>query len=164
MMPVHEMAIEPATIDDAGEILQLQKLAYLSEAEIIDDYTIPPLHQTMDEIESEFGRQVFFKVEVNGKIIGSVRCYLDDGTCYVGKLIVHPDYQNRGLGTRLLRAAEHQFPETERYELFTGEKSVKNLHIYGRSGYRIFRKQEVSERLTLVFLEKANEGASQADV
>ena len=159
MVPKGEIAIEHASIEDAEEILQLQKLAYVSEAEVIDDFTIPPLHQTIDEIESEFDHQVFFKVEVDGRIIGSVRCYLDNGTCYIGKLIVHPDHQNRGLGTRLLRAAERQFPNAQRYELFTGEKSAKNLHIYGKNGYRVFLSQVVSERLTLVFLEKVNASA-----
>jgi ribosomal protein S18 acetylase RimI-like enzyme len=84
---------------------------------------------------------------------------LDDGTCHIGKLIVHPDHQNRGIGTRLLRAAEDQFPEADRYELFTGHKSVKNLHIYQKNGYRIFKRRAVSEKLTLVFLQKAKEPA-----
>jgi ribosomal protein RSM22 (predicted rRNA methylase) len=35
--------IERATIKDAEEILDLQKLAYKSEAEIYNDYAIPPL-------------------------------------------------------------------------------------------------------------------------
>ena len=149
-----DTSIEKATIDDAEEILELQKLAYVSEAEINDDFTIPPLHQTMDEIRAEFDRQVFLKVQLDGRIIGSVRCYLDGGTCHIGKLIVHPDYQNRGIGTRLLRAAEEQFPSAERYVLFTGEKSRRNLHIYQKSGYRIFDRKVVSEKLTMVYLQK----------
>ena len=48
------MSIEQAMIDDAQEILALQKLAYQSEAEIYNDFTIPPLHQTLDEIKAEF--------------------------------------------------------------------------------------------------------------
>lgn len=146
--------MEKATIADAEEILALQKLAYVSEAEIIDDFTIPPLHQTLDEIRSEFDHQVFLKVQLGGRIIGSVRCYMDTGTCHIGKLIVHPDHQNRGIGTRLLRAAEEQFPDAARYELFTGEKSQRNLHIYRECGYRVFDRKVVSEKLTLVYLQK----------
>ena len=41
------MSIEQATIEDAQEILALQKLAYTSEAEIYNDFTILPLHQTL---------------------------------------------------------------------------------------------------------------------
>ena len=45
------MMIERAKIEDAKEILDLQKLAYQSEAEIYNDYTIPPLTQTLEEME-----------------------------------------------------------------------------------------------------------------
>lgn len=155
-----EAAVEMATTDDAEKILELQKLAYLSEAELLDDFTIPPLHQAIGEILSEFERRVFLKVEVEGTIIGSVRCYLENQTCHVGKLIVHPDHQNRGLGTRLLRAAESRFPKVDRYELFTSAKSEKNLHLYERCGYHPFKREVLSEKLTLVFMEKRNDQAS----
>ena len=41
------MEIEPAMIEDAAEILALQKLAYRSEAEIYNDFSIQPLLQTL---------------------------------------------------------------------------------------------------------------------
>ena len=159
MMHAREFVIEKASIEDAEEILELQKLAYVSEAEIINDFTILPLHQTLDEIKSEYNHRIFLKVEHNNKIIGSVRAHLEKGTCYIGKLIVHPNYQNLGIGTRLLHVAEKQFPDSERYELFTGKKSEKNLHIYKKNGYRFFKSKVVSEKLTLVFLEKINSSA-----
>lgn len=150
------MIIERASIENAEEILDLQKLAYVSEAEIIDDFTIPPLHQTMDEILFEFKNHIFLKVEIDSKIIGSVRACLESGTCHIGKLIVHPDSRNAGIGKKLLNAVERQFPDAERYELFTGEKSKKNLHIYEKSGYQVLKILKVSEKLSLVFLEKTN--------
>ena len=54
--------IEPARVDDAAEILALQKLAYRSEAELNQDFSIPPLTQTQAEIESEFTAKRFLKV------------------------------------------------------------------------------------------------------
>ena len=66
------MIIEQAKIEDAEEILKLQKLAYLSEAEIYDDYTIPPLTQTLEEIRDDFKRQILLKATIGGQIIGSV--------------------------------------------------------------------------------------------
>ncbi|MGD9158888.1 MAG: GNAT family N-acetyltransferase [Desulfobacteraceae bacterium] len=151
-----DIYIKRASIENIKKILELQKLAYISEAEIIDDFTIPPLHQTMEEILSEFRNQIFLKAEVDNKIVGSVRIYMKMGTGYIGKLIVHPAHQNLGIGTKLLYEAEKQFPDAERYELFTGEKSEKNLHLYARNGYRVFKNKKVSEKLTLVFLEKTN--------
>lgn len=143
-----------ASIEDAREILDLQKLAYTSEAEIIDDFTIPPLHQTIDQTLAEFSNQIFLKLEQDERILGSVRACLKKDTCHIGKLIVHPDHQNKGMGTQLLTAIENQFGQAERYELFTGQKSEKNLYIYRKNGYRVFKTQKMSEKLTLIFLEK----------
>ena len=156
MTPSGDITIEKASIEDAEDILTLQKLAYLSEAEILNDFTIPPLHQTLNKIQSEFDHQVFMKVELENKIVGSVRCYVEEGTCYIGKLIVHPDHQNRGIGTQLLLSAENQYSDAKRYELFTSQKSEKNLYIYKKHGYEIFKTKAISDKVTLVFLEKIN--------
>ncbi len=153
------MLIESAQLTDAPEILALQKLAYLSEAEISQDYTIPPLTQTLEEIEREFQTRTVLKVSLDGKIIGSVRAYLQEGTCHIGRLIVHPDFQNRGIGAKLLRAIEERFAQARRYELFTGEKSERNLYFYQKWGYRIFRKEALTGKVALVFLEKKGSAA-----
>jgi len=153
---MNEIIIGKALIENAEEILSLQKIAYVSEAKIIDDFTIPPLHQTLEEIQSEFRHQIFLKVELNDAIIGSVRTCLEGKTCYIGKLIVHPKNQNTGIGKKLLHAAEKQFPDAERYELFTGQKSKRNLYIYEKNGYQIFKNIKISEKLSMVFLEKIN--------
>ena len=94
------------------------------------------------------------KAVESGKIIGSVRAYHENGTCYIGKLIVHPDYQNRGIGSKLMRAVEKEFRQIERFELFTGCNSKKNLYLYKKLGFSVFRKKRVSPKLNLAYLEK----------
>jgi len=129
--------IQRATVDDASEILALQKLAYRSEAAIYGDWTIPPLTQILAEMEADLQQQVVLKATIDGQIVGSVRAYEREGTCHVGRLIVHPDHQNRGIGTRLLVHIEATFSEARRYELFTGHKSARNLYPFiARSGRR----------------------------
>jgi hypothetical protein len=55
------MIIVSAEVTDAKDILDLQKLAYQSEAQIYNDYTIPPLTQSLEEIRDDFEKQVFLK-------------------------------------------------------------------------------------------------------
>jgi GNAT superfamily N-acetyltransferase len=148
------MIIEQATVEDAVMILNLQKLAYQDEAAIYDDYAIPPLTQTLGQIRADFGTRLFLKAEINEQIVGSVRAYIEQGTCFVGRLVVHPDHRSHGIGTALMAAIEERFAEAQRYELFTGSKSKRNLYLYQKLGYRPFRFQRVSDKLTLVFLEK----------
>lgn len=148
------MIIEPAQLDDAREILALQRLAYRSEAELHNDFSIPPLTQTLQETITEFEQQLVLKAVIDSRIIGSVRACVKQGTCYIGKLIVHPDHQNQSIGTRLMHEIEGRFKNTQRFELFTGRKSARNLYLYRKLGYTEFKRQVISERLTLVFLEK----------
>ncbi|MGE5614336.1 MAG: GNAT family N-acetyltransferase [Bacillota bacterium] len=150
-----DFKIEKAVIDDAEEILKLQKLAYLSEAEIYNDYGIPPLRQTIEEITGEFAVNVFLKAVSDGKIIGSVRGFEKDGTCFIGRLFVHPDYRNKGIGACLMKSIEEAFGHCSRFELFTGHKSEKNLYLYRKIGYTDFKRENVSENLQFVYLEKA---------
>lgn len=151
------MIIKRAKFSDAEEILTLQKLAYKSEAELYNDFNIPPLTQTLKEVEEEFKNHIFLKVIENKKIIGSVRALLiHPKTCYIGKLIVHPDFQNQGIGTRLMNEIEHIFSECERFNLITGHKSQKNLKLYEKRGYKKFKTERLTENLNMVYLEKSN--------
>jgi phosphoribosylanthranilate isomerase len=143
-----------ASREDLPEILALQKLAYRSEAELNDDFDIPPLRQTLEEIQIEFRQRVFLKTVVDGRIVGSVRAYLDEGVCYIARLIVHPDYQNRGIGSRLMAEVEARFSDARRFELFTSERSTRNLYLYHKLGYRDFRTEPLSDKVTLIYLEK----------
>ena len=154
------MEIERAMISDAEEILVLQKLAYRSEAEIYNDFNIPPLVQTLESIEKDFENQYFLKAVMDGKIIGSVRAYTKEGTCYIGRLIVHPDFQNRGIGTDLMNEIERIFNTCRRFELFTGDKSERNLYFYQKLGYKIFKKAKITDQTMIVYFEKKIEGKS----
>ena len=151
------MIIKKAEFSDLEEILLLQKLTYKSEAELYNDFSIPPLVQTLKEVEEEFESHVFLKVVENKKIIGSVRALLiDPKTCYIGKLIVHPEFQNQGVGTNLMREIEGIFKDCEKYKLITGHKSEKNLKLYQKLGYKYFKTEKLTENLNLVYLEKLN--------
>jgi ribosomal protein S18 acetylase RimI-like enzyme len=146
--------IERAELSDAEEILSLQKLAYKSEAEIYNDFTIPPLLQTLEEIKKDFENQIVLKATLNAKIRGSVRAFARGETCYIGRLIVHPDFQNQGFGTKLMNKIEEIFEESKRFELFTGHKSEKNLYLYQKLGYKVFKTVKANDQLDIVYLEK----------
>lgn len=146
--------ISRAQLADAAEILALQKLAYRSEAELYNNYKLPPLVQTLPELEAELGQAVCLKAVQDQNIVGSVRAREMDGTCHIGRLIVHPDLQGQGLGQRLMAAIEAEFPQTKRFELFTGSRSERNLSFYAKLGYRQFAIKALSPKVTLVFLQK----------
>ena len=94
------------------------------------------------------------KALVDGKIMGSVRVLAQDGTCYVGRLMFHLDFQIRGVGSKLLLEAEHIFLSCARFEFFTGNKSVRNIRLHDKLGYKRFRTETITDDFKFVFLEK----------
>lgn len=156
------MIIGRATIEDAEQILALQHLSYQSEAEIYNDYTLAALNQTLAELVDEFDDYVFLKAVINDRIIGSVRGRMQDGACYVGRLIVHPDYQNQGIGSKLMTEIEACFPEAHVYQVFTGHKSKRNIIIYQKLGYKISGTEPVTKDYSLKHMTKSVETRASA--
>lgn len=150
-----EIKIFEADKTDLETILELQKECYLSEAELHDDFDIPPLKQDIESITDEYNKGVILKAVIDNTIIGSVRGYFLNGSSYIGKLIVKNGFQNKGIGKLLMNSIESKFGYSDRYELFTGFKSQKNLYLYNKLGYKEFKRDKISNKLTLVYLEKS---------
>ena len=144
---------------DLERILALQYLAYQSEARLLNNFAIPPLRENVEDLLRQFeGGVVFLKAaDEDATLVGSVRARLDQNTVHIGKLMVHPDRQGRGVGTQLLAAVESVMAKTcpqARYELFTSSQSLRNVRLYVRAGYRPVREEEAAPGLRLIFLEK----------
>jgi len=147
--------ISKASFEDIKAILLLQKQAFSSEADIYNDFdTSPPLLQTLEDIAKEFSESLFLKAAVEDEIVGSVRGFQVNDTVFIKRLIVNPSYQNQGIGTMLMKSIENVFKDNKRYELFTGHKSIRNLHLYHKLGYREFKRIQIHENLTMIYLEK----------
>ena len=129
---------EPLTPADAGEVLTLQRAAYVIGAQQHHDPMLPPLLQSLAELRAELADPdtVALGVRDAGRLVAAVRLRrLGEGRVALGRLVVAPDRQGEGLGTFLLGAAETAIPGTRSVELFTGEHSAENLRLYGRVGY-----------------------------
>lgn len=148
------MKITKAGCDDLEEILQLQYIAYQSEAALFGNRDIPPLKQTLNELTEEYHNGIILKMlSGEGTMIGSVRAREADGTVYIGKLMVHPDYRCHGYGSALLREIEICYPG-KRYELFTSTRSIDNIRLYTKAGYREFARKAINDELVFVYMEK----------
>ncbi|RSN58114.1 MULTISPECIES: GNAT family N-acetyltransferase [Actinomadura] len=157
--------IEAAGVRDAGEILTVQRAAYTTEAQLYGDPFIPPLVESPDQVRAalrETGGLVL-KAVLDGRLAGAVRARFNGRTCLVGRLVVAPDLQGRGIGRRLLRAVEDAAAgRADACVLFTGHLSDGNLRLYRRAGYRETHRERVAAHLTHVHMRKTLEPPAAA--
>lgn len=141
-----EVRVRPATAADAGELLTLQLAAFVSEAQQYGDALIPPLRDDVDAVRRSVDDAactvVVAEVVVDGRLgragrlVGAARLQRGE-VARVGRVVVAPDAQGRGVGSLLLSAV-HEVAErdgADATELFTGADSARNIAFYARHGY-----------------------------
>lgn len=143
--------ISPA---DAGEVFTLCRAAYLSEAELYQTFSLPPLTQTLENVVEDLNSHGGFVLRSHGRLIGTVQIRADHDVVHIGRLAVAPDLQGRGLGTLLLTTVE-QHTDARVARLFTGYKSAPNIALYSRLGYVETHRSTDAIGIELVHLEKA---------
>ena len=150
------MNIQPARQQDLPEILAVQRAAFEAEAQLVNDWNIPPLTQTLDELTNDWRKGIMLKaVSEDGIIVGTVRGHNAPDGFYIGRLAVLPQWQGRGMGTALLEAII-AIAEACRLVLFTSTKSERNLRLYEKFGFTHFKKSTTATGVPLIWLEKSN--------
>jgi ribosomal protein S18 acetylase RimI-like enzyme len=152
---MNELIIARAVKEDLPIILDIQRKAFIEVARTFNLKSMPQIEQTLESLNNEFINCTILKVSIFDKIVGSVRAYNHDDTCYISKLIVLPENQNKGIGKALMNAIENQFRNNvKRYELFTGARDPRNLYLYDQLGYKLFNTEKYNDVISYVYMEK----------
>lgn len=152
---------EPLRIDVvdaavAGELLTVRRAAFVTEAQHYNDPNIPPLTQTLADLEADLQRVdvVTIGAWIGPRLVGSIRVELEADKATIGRLAVVPDLQGQGIGTQLLLAVLQYLPEqTQEIWVFTGKDSKQNLSLYAQHGYE-HQFDEHTGDLTFSYLRK----------
>jgi predicted N-acetyltransferase YhbS len=153
---MNEFTITQANENDLPAILDVQKKAFLEVAKTFHLKSLPPLEQSLESLTDDFAKGMVLKVSIDKVIVGSVRAYQKDNTCHIGRLVVLPEYQNRGIGKALMHEIENQHANiVKRYEIFTGVRDSRNRHFYDQLGYRPFKTENLNDEISFVFMEKS---------
>ncbi|EPK7282872.1 GNAT family N-acetyltransferase [Citrobacter farmeri] len=152
------IVIERATLNDAEDILRVQKEAFKPEGILYQNQALPALTESPDDFEQILKHTTILAAKNDqGHIIGAIRGRVEKNICYVGRLVVHPAFQRQGTGSELLTALETYFTGVSSYELFTGSRSLENIAFYRCHGYHEYCHEVVNEHLTLVYMLKTAE-------
>jgi GNAT superfamily N-acetyltransferase len=151
-----DLTVRPIRPDDAGEVMTLQRAAFVQEALIYGTPEMPPLTQTLEEVESELHENLGCVALHGPRMVGAVRARLDGSLLLVGRIAIAPDRAGEGIGTTLLGAVERRGAEAgaTEAELFTGSLSEANLRLYEREGYVETERVQGDDGTEQVFLRK----------
>jgi 1-acyl-sn-glycerol-3-phosphate acyltransferase/ribosomal protein S18 acetylase RimI-like enzyme len=119
---------------DAGEVLTVQRAAFVSEALIYGSPDMPPLTQTLEQLRAELAENDGWVAQKGSRLVGALRAIQDGDLLMIGRIAIAPDMQGEGIGRALLEAAEAGSTARES-ELFTGSLSEANIRLYERCGY-----------------------------
>jgi GNAT superfamily N-acetyltransferase len=140
------LRIRAAQPGDAGEIMTLQRAAFLSDAQIYGDPFMASLTQTVDEIRELTTRPdtTVLVARLGHRMVGSVRAETRNDTAVISRLMAAPDLRGHGIGRQLMAAIE-QACLAGRYELSTGALSHANIVLYQRLGYVIIESDSARD-------------------
>lgn len=148
-----EIEIRRITAADAGEVLTVQRAAFVSEALIYGDPNQPPLTQTLEQLEAELRDAKGFVAVSDRRIVGALRATEREGMLQIGRIAVAPDVQGSGVGRQLLDAIENDTDCAEA-ELFTGSLSEANIALYEQCGYRVVERIDQGDGTAQIFMRK----------
>lgn len=134
MPEILPVVLRPLQRSDAGELLSLQRAAFVSEALLYNDILLPALTQPLDELVQEIRRSSGIVAMVGTRMAGAIRMRHMADTLHITRLTVAPDLQGCGIGTALMAAAE-EGTTAVRAGLFVRPRNETVLRFYRRLGY-----------------------------
>jgi tRNA (guanine37-N1)-methyltransferase len=150
------LVIERAQPADAGELLTLQRAAFLAEAEWNGTLDLPPLTESLSELRTALGEGVVLVARLRGRLVAAVRGRERPGhRWYIGRLVVAPDLHGQGIGSRMMDVIESMAPpDAEMFSLLTGAGSTINQSFYRRRGYVATEWSTGETGVAVVILER----------
>lgn len=152
-----DIDIQPLRVTDAGEVLTIQRAAFVSEALIYESVDMPAFTQTLAQIEAELRTAEGWVARVGGRLVGAIRTREADGLLLIGRIAIAPDMQGNGIGQALLEAAENH-SRAHSAELFTGSLSEANIRLYENCGYVETERVDQGDGIQEIYMRKKLRG------
>ena len=143
-----DIALQP----EALRVLELQRVSYQIEADLIGSSLIPPLHETLEELQ--LGGEIFHGWFEADRLLGFIAHKLEDQMLDVHRVAVHPDGFRRGIARQLLEFVLKLEPSATRAIVQTGSLNIPACKLYLSFGFEVLEKKVVAPGLELTLFAK----------
>ena len=100
---------------------------------------------------SFLGKADAYKILFNKVIVGSVFIYkISDNHFELDTLSIDPQFQNTGIGGKVIGLIEKLYPRVQIWTLSTPEADYRNRHLYEKHGYKQVGAEFINEYLNLI--------------
>jgi ribosomal protein S18 acetylase RimI-like enzyme len=145
--------LDVADAETAQLVLGLQRRAYRVEADLIGSDHIPPLHETLADLQAS--GETFLGAFLDGRLVGFVSWKLLPATLDLHRLAVDPACFRRGVGRALVRGALAAEPDAARAIVQTGSANEPAKRLYRTEGFREVSEHQPVPGLTVTTFERA---------
>ncbi|MFD3274448.1 GNAT family N-acetyltransferase [Paenibacillus dendritiformis] len=136
--------LERAIKNDAPKLAELQKASFDEESKHFNNNEIggPPGYDSISWQEEMMQICEYFKVLFNGEIIGGALILIESNQVHnLGRIFIDPNFQNQGIGMKVMKEIERSFPDSTKWWLDTPSWSVKYHHFYTKCGFTKVREE-----------------------
>jgi tRNA (guanine37-N1)-methyltransferase len=150
------LVITVADPSDAGELLTLQRAAFLAEARLNGTLELPPLTETLAELTASIESDAVLVARLRGRLVAAVRGRAEPGhRWYIGRLAVAPDLERQGIGSLMMDRIEDLAPSgTVAFRLLIGAGSMINRGFCRRRGYVDIERTVDPDGVPIVIMER----------
>ncbi|AFS78456.1 acetyltransferase, GNAT family [Gottschalkia acidurici 9a] len=134
------------------KILELQKISYEVEAEIIEFYEIPPLKDTIASLSK--CNENFYGYFINNILAGIISYKTTENILDIHRVAVHPHFFRMGIAGKLLDFVEGFEKDLNKAVVCTGKKNLPAINLYLKNKYQKIQDIKISENIYLTKFEK----------
>jgi ribosomal protein S18 acetylase RimI-like enzyme len=141
-----------ATQADVDAIRDLTRAAYAKWVPVIGREPKP----MGADYESAIRKHRFDLLYIDGVLVGLIEMVDEKNQLLIENVAVSPNFQRRGLGSKLMAHAEEVASSLgrERVWLYTNQRFTENITFYLGLGYRIEREEDIGDGTIKVDMSK----------
>jgi len=135
-------------LDEVNALLNVQRLAYAVEADMIGFYDIPALKDTFQSLQS--CNEAFYGYFRDGELCGAISYTRQANYIDICRLVVHPNTFRQGVGRALLEHLLATERDVSRFTVSTGQKNTPAIKLYEKYGFVESGVTEISRDVWVV--------------
>lgn len=131
----------------AAEVLSVQLPAYKVEAALIGFTELPPLKETIEELQQSV--ETFYGFYTNGELNGVISLKIDDNVLDIYRLVVHPKHFRKGIAQKLLAFVQIHENKFEEVIVATASSNRPAILFYLKNGFTEVAEVKTIEGLVI---------------